>query len=240
VGGCYDVAMNLGRLHRTPREAVGELVRCTIRLCGRDYRYDRPTGLEVLFAHESVQDAFAADNYIPYWTELWPAASMLADAIAKEPWNAHRERLGSLDALELGCGLGLSGIVALAHGLNVTFTDVDAAAVQLAAHNARLNGFREFEARAVDIRGTPERLWPIILAADVLYEPRLVDPLIDYLRYGLATGGIALVGDADRLSARPFHNRLEVAGFTVQATVAKSGEKGSQAKGKVYRITREN
>ena len=41
-------------------------------------------------------------------------------------------------ALEVGCGLGLPGIVALSMGLQVTFSDYDACALRFAADEARL------------------------------------------------------------------------------------------------------
>jgi len=229
--------MNTARLHWTPADALGGMVRHSAVVHGRAYQYDRPVGLEKLFDHPAVQAAFNADEYIPYWADLWPAASMLAEAILKEPWAPRTATTGLLQAIELGCGLGLSGIVALECGLHVTFTDVDAAAVQLAAHNARLNGYTEFETATVDIRATPDRHWPVILAADVLYEARMLEPLVQFLRQAMPPNGIALVGDADRISARPFRGMLDDAGFLVITTVAKTGARGSQTRGVVYRIT---
>jgi predicted nicotinamide N-methyase len=229
--------MTPARIHNTPPEALGDTVRQSVTIHGREYLYDRPIGLEKLFDHPAVQQAFQADEYIPYWADLWPAASLLAESIIKEPWEARRVGTETIETLELGCGLGLSGIVALQYGLRVTFTDVDAAAVQLAAHNARLNGYHDFETQAVDVRSTPDRQWPVILAADVLYEARMLEPMVNYLKAGLASDGVALIGDADRVSARPFRGMLEEAGFFVIVNIVKLGPPGAQTRGLVYRIT---
>src|SRR5512137_971911 len=56
----------------------------------------------------------------PYWAHLWSGAVVLAAAIPA----------GVRSVVELGCGLGLPGLVAARRGARVTF--VDRAAVALA------------------------------------------------------------------------------------------------------------
>ena len=64
--------------------------------------------------------------------------------------------------VEVGCGLGLPGIAALACGLRVTFTDYDATALRFAADNARANGFEEFEVyEPVTVREPPGARTPV-------------------------------------------------------------------------------
>src|SRR5262245_64180779 len=118
------------RLHSTPPEAVKETVREMVRIDGRTFKIDRPGGSDLLFDHPAVRAAYAADEYIPYWADLWASARMLAKVILREPWSNYSARFGSpLEALEIGCGLGLGGIAALARGLRVTFSDCEEAAV---------------------------------------------------------------------------------------------------------------
>jgi predicted nicotinamide N-methyase len=225
------------RTHHTPSDAFREMIRDTAVVGGRKFVFDRPLGLDKLFDHPAVRSAYDADEYIPYWADLWPAALMLAQVILKEPWEDRTPPGEPLEALEIGCGLGLSGIVALSRGLRVTFSDVDAAAVQLAASNARLNGFHDFETAAVDLRAEPERPVPVLLAADICYEQRLTEATATFIAKALAPGGLALVTDTDRYSARPFRSLLERAGLSVAVTPTKAGEPGNQAKGFLYRIT---
>src|SRR5262249_33857154 len=118
----------------TPLEAIRGLIRETVLIEGRSFKLSRPADSDKLLDDPAVRAAFAADEYMPYWTDLWPAARMLAKAILRQPWPV------GLDALEIGCGLGLPGIAALAQGLHVTFSDYDATALQFAADNARANG----------------------------------------------------------------------------------------------------
>ena len=46
-----------------------------------------------------------------------------------------------IEALEIGCGLGLAGLVALARGLRVQFSDYDRAPLDFVARSAAENGF---------------------------------------------------------------------------------------------------
>src|SRR5262245_36471328 len=96
---------------------LGPLVVEDVAAVGRVLRIGRPAEAERLLDHPEVRKAFAADEYMPYWADLWPAARMLADAILREPWTA------GAHAVEIGCGLGLPGVAALAAGLRVTFSD---------------------------------------------------------------------------------------------------------------------
>src|SRR5687767_172820 len=125
-------------LPETPPDAIQRVVRERVILGEHTFLIDKPGGSDDLLAHPAVRAAFAADEYLPYWADLWPAARMLAKAVLAEPWPA------GLTVLEVGCGLGLPGIAALARGLHVIFSDYDATAVRFAADNARLNGFTGF------------------------------------------------------------------------------------------------
>src|SRR5919108_5440352 len=66
---------------------------------------------------------FRPDERLPYWADLWPSAM----ALARHLWQA--TALRGLRVLELGCGLGLAGIVASRKGGVVTFTDYEADAL---------------------------------------------------------------------------------------------------------------
>lgn len=223
--------MSAPRIHSTPPEAFGRSVRDQVTIAGRTFLFDRPAGLDHLFDHPAVRSAYAADEYIPYWADLWPAAVMLAETVLAEHWET------GLEALEFGCGLGVSGIAALSRGLHVTFSDVDEAAVQLAAANARLNGFTHFETAAVDIRATPDRQFPVLLAADVCYEIRLTEAVARFVKAALAPGGLALLTDTDRYSARPLRHLLHEQELDVTVTPMKAGPVGNVQKGFLYRIT---
>ena len=62
----------------TPREALGPPIREHVILDERTFTIIRPGESHRLLDHPFVQSAFAADEYMPYWADLWPAARMLA------------------------------------------------------------------------------------------------------------------------------------------------------------------
>lgn len=228
------------RTHATPVEALSDLQLDKVFVDNFTFYLERPTGIDKLWDHPAVRAAYAADEYIPYWSELWPAGRMLAKAIIRESWRPYEERFGTpLQALEIGCGLGLAGIAALAKGMHVTFSDVDETAAKLAGANAKRNGFTNFMTDAIDVRSPPSGLnVPILFASDVLYEPRLIEPTVHFIQRVLSPGGICLVGDADRISARPFKHEVFKAGLSITATPTRVGEPGgTRTKGTIYRIS---
>lgn len=128
-----------GRIHNTPPDAVKEYIREKVFIDQYTFELERPRGIDELWEHPAVREAYATDEYIPYWSELWPAGRMLAKTIVRESWTELETLHGKpLQALEIGCGLGLAGIAALQMGMKVTFTDVDAMAAELAGRNAPL------------------------------------------------------------------------------------------------------
>src|SRR5262245_5436989 len=104
----------------TPVEALGDMVREEVYLDDRTFVLYRPKDSNRLMDHPAIHAAFAKDEYMPYWVDPWPAARMLAKYLLHEVWRT------DLCALEIGCGLGLPGIAALAQGIHVTFSDYDA------------------------------------------------------------------------------------------------------------------
>jgi predicted nicotinamide N-methyase len=223
------------RIHATPPEAVAETVRETVFIDDYTFQIERPAESDRLLDHPWVRSAYAADEYVPYWPTLWPAARMLAKAVVREPWEEYRQ---PIRVLEVGCGLGLAGVACLARGLKVTFSDVDKTALSFAAENARLNGFHDFRAMPLDFRAPPEGdRYPVVIGSDLMYEARLVEPLVELLRSVLAPGGMCLIADPDRLAARVFKWKLEEAGYDVTARFIRAGEPGGErTRGTLYRI----
>jgi predicted nicotinamide N-methyase len=219
-------------LPETPWEALGPIIREQVLIEGQSFTITRPDEADRLLDHPFVDSAFAEDEYLPYWTELWPAARMLAKAITHEPWTPGTE------ALEIGCGLGLPGIVALSRGLGVTFSDYDATALRFASENARLNGFDDFRVLHMDWRSPPDNLEvPVLLASDLIYEQRNIEPLVALIKRVLAPAGLCLLTDQDRIPSAALRETLTARGLDFRTQVARAGEPGGRrVKGTLYRI----
>lgn len=239
--------------HTTPPEALGQLIHKSVLMGDRSFEIDYPGDADRLLDHPSTHEAFNADDYMPYWAELWPSAQMLGEALLEEAhqpnWPGRSRALATPEnpdpsnllthrtALEIGCGVGLPGIVALSLGLHVIFSDYDATAVSFAARNAAANGFNDFETLALDWRVPPDFQVPLILAADVIYEERNIEALVTFLQAVLMPGGVCLLSDPDRSTRGGFRYALKRAGFTfTQRQMAVAGPEGRKVKGTVYRI----
>ena len=143
----------------------------------------RPESPEALIDEE----AFADDEFLPYWAELWPAASALAEALPD---------VAGLRVVELGCGLGLPSLVAAGRGAEVTAVDWAEDAVDLLRRNADRNGL-SLHAEVRDWREPWDARFDLALAADVLYERRNVEPVLARLD---ELAPVSLVG----LAGRPY------------------------------------
>lgn len=88
----------------------------TVNACGRDWTLERAADMEALW--ESMTE-FTEDERLPYWTELWPSSLVLADWLYQR-----RESLRGQPCLDLGCGIGLTALVAQWLGANVIGMDL--------------------------------------------------------------------------------------------------------------------
>jgi predicted nicotinamide N-methyase len=163
---------------------------------------DDVLGLRLLRPREAdaliSEDAFAQDEFLPYWAELWPSAIELAQALPD---------VSGLRVVELGCGLGLPSLAAAKAGASVLATDWSADAVALLQTNAARNGI-ELEAEVIDWRRAEHLLerapFDLVLAADVLYERRYVELLLELLP---RLGDTVLLAEPGRPFASAFLER---------------------------------
>ena len=174
---------------------VHDLIQHVVALPGRELLLVGPRDRDALLTEE----AFAEEEFLPYWAELWPSALALARAIARRPLTGRR-------TIELGCGLGLPAIAAAAAGARVLATDGSPDAVAMTARNAERNGV-ELATALFRWDADPGPLgppWPLVLASDVLYEARNVEPLLALLPRLTAAAGEVWVADPGRAPAARF------------------------------------
>lgn len=222
----------------TPAEALGPLLQEQVILGERTFSMWRPAEPDLLLEHPATVAAFAQDEYMPYWCDLWPASRMLAKALLQQELPAHQS------VLELGCGLGMAGIAALARGCHVVFSDYDATALRFAAANALHHQFDQFELLPLNWCQPPERTFDWIIAADLLYEVRSVVPVAECLAKMLAPYGVVWITDQDRSPAPVWKKSLEERGWSYRmipmhaGQPAGPGQVARRVKGTLYQIQR--
>jgi predicted nicotinamide N-methyase len=157
-------------------------------------------------------DEYAVDERLPYWAELWPSGRVLADRLAQRT-------LSGLRVVELGAGLAIPSLVAAAGGASVVATDWYEPALAFVALNAqRLN--LAVDTMFVDWRDPPQALldrgpFDLVVAADVLYEPRNAAPLAALLPRLVADDGDVIIADPRRPDARSFLETLASTGWSI-------------------------
>jgi predicted nicotinamide N-methyase len=128
----------------------------------------------------------------PYWARLWPVSEEFAAYLSEQP-IADGTRV-----LEIGCGLGLTGLALLARGCHLTFSDYVPLAVEAALENSRRNGFVGV-GRIMDWHEThAEEKWPLVVGSDLVYDRTLHRPLLNFLGQILEPEGECWLADPGR------------------------------------------
>lgn len=170
--------------------------------------------------HEDV-----LDERIPYWAELWPSAIAMADFILES-----KDIDSQTSVLEIGCGLGLSGVVAGSKGAEVTLSDYLPDALRMAELTWLENIARPAKLMQLDWREIdPALTYDWILAADVAYEERNFAPLISAFKILLKPGTRLLLTEPGRAIAQTFLSSLEKQGFSVLRSSRKVKWKGVES-----------
>jgi predicted nicotinamide N-methyase len=159
---------------------------------------------------------FAEDERLPYWADLWPSSIGLAQACLVDL------RLEGARVLELGCGLGLAGIVAALAGGTVTLTDYEDDALLFSRWNALTNLGPEIFNSRVTLRhldwrkpGIAER-YDVVIGSDIVYERRNVRPLLRLLDEVLLPHGVGIFTDPGRQTGREFCGEAAREGLVVE------------------------
>jgi predicted nicotinamide N-methyase len=156
-----------------------------------------------------TESQFNEDERIPYWAELWPSAIGLAEYILQ-----HTNDFAGRNVIELGCGLGLSGIVAYKAGARVLFTDNDAHALQFTANNFYRNFKQEAQVLLLDWRQPDiDTKFDVVVAADVLYEKRWLEPVYHTMDKLVSQQGDIYLAEPGRTIAKDFFRLLDKSGW---------------------------
>ena|SRR5579862_4096875 len=177
-----------------------------------------------------LRDSDAPDP--PYWAHLWTGSRALARVIATEI-DCARKRV-----VEIGCGLGLVGIVAALRGATVMLLDSARDGTRFAAANVTLNGcgasVLQSDLRAPGVRG----LFDYCLAADVTYDPALQRALAAFLAVHLAPDGRLWCAESVRTVDEGFRRACEAHQLVVREREVREPEDGREVAVRITEVTR--
>ncbi len=176
----------------------------TVQVGGKDVALLSPANADDLIS----EDDYVMDERLPYWADLWPSAQILAREV-------RTMRLQGQRVLELGCGMGLVAASAVMAGAEVTATDYYEDAILFARLNVADATGRTIATRMVDWSRMPADLgrFDVVLASDVLYEPRYAAMVAEAIALTLARGGEAIVADPGRIALPEFREECEARGL---------------------------
>ena len=197
--------------HSLERLPVG-FERLAVEACGRTWLLDRVGDLESRW--EALGESeFGDDERIPYWCELWPASLLVSWWLGE---NA--ARIAGRTCLDLGCGLGLTALVAADLGARVIGMDYEQEALAFARHNAHVNGVEGILWTATDWRapGVQPHSVDFMWGGDIIYERRFLEPLAELFDQLLTPGGHIWLGEPQRGVSRSAWDWLAQRGWTVR------------------------
>ena len=207
-----------GRLRQEIEEAVGPLksVDFALPISGVQMRITMPEDFEMLL------DAAAGDpeQNLPYWAEIWPSGIALAEAIV-----AHPDLVRGRRVIEIGSGLGVTAGAALKAGAHLTVADYSPESLLLCRYNCLSNTSLEPDTMTLNWRDpSPEFRelvgsgFPVVLAADVLYETRDIEPMLDLIEWLVEPDGLFWLAEPGRNVAERFNERATECGWTDSVT----------------------
>lgn len=196
--------------HKAKAGACGPQI--FVQAGGRQFVLRREADLEALWREMTENETSLEDERLPYWTELWPAALVLADWLC-----ARKDEIAGKKCLDVGCGLGFLSILGDWLGAKMLGMDYEPAAIAFCRQNALANG-QNPDFALIDWRKPAVRpgIFDCIIGADIMYEARFTAPVADFLAFGLAVEGTAWLADPCRNFFEKFLADLELRGLAAK------------------------
>ncbi len=151
-----------------------------------------------------------SEDRISFWWGVTTSSIALSEEILK------KGNLSKLDVLELGSGIGLSGIAAALAGARVVFSDYVQDALEHCRTNCELNldSLETVDFMRLDWENPGELTrFHMIIGAEILYDYFFHSSLIRILNGALKPGGLVILADRKRLVVSRFMGEMTRQGF---------------------------
>ena len=140
---------------------------------------------------------------LPFWGKIWEASILLAAYLTAQPVLPGRK------ILEIGTGLGVSGLFAAAHGHEVTLSDHTEEILRFIRANVLLNNLSHVPIINVDwTEPAGEERYDWIIGAEVIYHRPTYDDLVRFLQQTLKPHGTIFLAKSTSLPADTFFAKL--------------------------------
>ena len=140
---------------------------------------------------------------LPYWGKIWEASILLAAYLIAQPVVPGRQ------ILEIGTGLGVSGLVAASRGHDVTLSDHKEEIIRFIRANTLLNNLDNVPVISVDwTQPVSNKLYDWIVGSEVVYHRSTYDSLVQFLQQSLKPNGTIFLAKSTSLPANVFFSKL--------------------------------
>lgn len=156
---------------------------------------------EIILERLETTDLNGAE--LPYWGKIWEASILLAAYLIAQPVVPGRQ------ILEIGTGLGVSGLFAASCGHDVTLSDHKEEIIRFIRANTLLNNLDNVSVISVDwTQPVPNQLYDWIVGSEVVYHRSSYDSLVQFLRQSLKPNGTIFLAKSTSLPANVFFSKL--------------------------------
>jgi predicted nicotinamide N-methyase len=183
----------------TPRKIGNrETEEKSVKIRGRSFTLLAPKSIEeYIDSKDPLQD-------FPLWAKVWEASWVLADFLAGMPADPEKR------LIEIGCGLGLVGVVAASFGHKVVMTEHNPDAIEFARANAEMNHCADME--IIDLDWTSPSLYgrfDYIVGSDVVYHQKDFEPLRRLFERLLKPQGEVILCEGIRRTSLDFFKEMQ-------------------------------
>ena len=183
----------------TPRKiGTRETEEKSLKIRGRPFTLLTPKSIEEYIDPENPLQDF------PLWAKAWEASWVLADFLAGLPAEPEKR------FLEIGCGLGLVGVVAASFGHKVVMTEHNPDALPFARANAELNHCSGVE--VIDLDWHSPSLYgrfDYIVGSEVVYHEKDFEPLKNLFERLLKPEGEVILCEGIRKTSLGFFKEMQ-------------------------------
>lgn len=183
---------SLDNFHRTY-----ETVTTPVSINGQSLNLFTPASIDRFIDPDNVMTNF------PLWAKLWEASGVLASYLSNLPPDPNQTML------EIGCGLGMVGIVAAKAGHRITMTEINPDALNFARANALANECPQIAIQRLDWNAPQlENRFDYIVGSETVYKTEDIDGLEALFDRYLNPGGTIILAEGVRRTGVDFWERV--------------------------------
>ena len=186
-----------------------------LALKGRHFRFFVPKSIDQFLDPGDLFHDF------PLWSKIWEASVILSDYLAGMRVDEEKR------ILEIGCGMGVVGVVASAFGHRVSMTEYNPDALNFARANARANLSADdagIEITELDwSKPRLEGVFDYIIGSEVIYKEKDYQSILKLFKTYLRPSGEIILAEGVRKTSMEFFRQMsELFDITAQKKILRS------------------